>query len=82
MLLGDFYKLATDLEINDKHPKMLCSRATCFCHYRKYEDTGVLPVPEDYGVWVGAPSMIKDSNLPLLNIDITHTQGLAEKKNS
>ena len=79
MLLGDFYKQATNPEVDKRYSKLVCSQSTFYRSFKQYGNTGILPASDDHRVRVGAPQIIENNNLQLLNVDINRARGSAGK---
>ena len=75
----EFLCLATDPELNPKHPISLCSKTSFYKNHHKYKTISVLPLINDSGIKVGAPQMISDIRLHLLKKYIYTTIGFAKK---
>ena len=76
--VNQFYNLATDHELNPKHPMILCSCATFFSKHKLYLMTGVLLTIVDEGLIKGRPRLVINNNLNILTKEIDTTIGLGE----
>ena len=73
-----FWDIATDCKLHPAHPQLICSRSTFFRRHKQFLTTQCMPQDNDYGSKVGAPAMIEDNQLCLLNTNIKDTEGLVE----
>ena len=73
-----FYSLATEKKWNSYSPKLLCGCSTFSRRFLKFKQNNLIPESSDYGIQVGAPPIIQDNNLKLLDDNLKTTIGIAE----
>ena len=73
-----FWDLATNRKLHPAHPQLICGRSTFFRRHKHFQTTQIIPQDDDYGSKIGAPALIENNQLCLLNKNIQDTEGLAE----
>ena len=76
MAVNQFYDLATDPELNPKHPMILCSCATFFRKHKLYLITDILSTIVDEEFVKGRSQLVVNNNLNVFNKEIDTTIGL------
>ena len=75
--VNTFWTQATDEKIHGKNIQLVCARSSFFRRWKKFQTEGVTPSPGDYGIRVGAPRIVDDNQLHLVNDQLKTTVGLA-----
>ena len=73
-----FYDKATNVDIHDTHPQLLMNKSSWYRRWNKYCTDDIMPADNDYGIARGAPPILKDQDIALLNDDLYITVGAAE----
>ena len=73
-----FISLINDKKSNPFGYKVLCHRGTLYRKYNTYQETGVQPKEDDYGIRVGAPPVLRNNDLLKLNDNVKVSIGYAE----
>ena len=73
-----FFQLTTFEQYNKHHPRLLCSRSTLYRHVGVFKEQNIYPDEKDFGLTVGAPQIVQNSELKMLSNDLSNTIGYAE----
>ena len=73
-----FYDKATNVDIHGRHPQLLMNKSSWYRRWNKYCTDDIMPADNDYGIARGAPPILNDQEIALLNDDLHITVGTAE----
>ena len=72
------YEKATNESIHGKNPQFLMNISCWYRRWNKFCTDGIIPDDNDYGIARGAPPIITNTYIALLNDDLVNTIGVAE----